>query len=175
MRQTMMQCVVCVGLIVCVVVLNGCRDTEGQQARERADAVEARLQNAEAQHQATQGERDALKLEVSSLVQSMETLKAQLSSAAQLKEQVNTLMAERDSAVASLKDQAKTLLAERDAAIAQLNAAQTTINGLTSQLQAQVDKLSQLDEQNKKLQALIDELKSRLGSGITLPGFPSFR
>jgi len=168
------QVVACVGVMCCAVALIGCSDTENQQARERAEAAEAKLQEVEAQQRATQSERDELKADVGGLSQTVQDLKSQLSTAAKLKEQVSKLMVERDSAIVKLTDQANSLIVEHDSAITKLTTAQATIVGMKSQLQEQIQKFSQLDEQNKELQIMIDELTKKLGGEFKLPAIPKF-
>lgn len=166
------------GLLGFTVALIGCNDAESQQARARAEAAEAKLQKAAAQQQAVEAERDELKTEVGGLSQSVQDLTSKLSVAANLKDQVSSLsalMTERDSSIAKLKEQTQSLTKARDTAIAKLATAQATIDGLTSQVEEQVQKFSQLDEQNKKLQAMIDDLKKNLGGEIKLPGIPNLR
>jgi len=143
--------------ILCFVTLAGCSDNEKQQARARAEAAEAKLKEVEAQQQATQRESDTLKTEVGALSKSLQDPKSQLSSAAKLKDQVSNLMV------------------ERDAAIGKLTTAQATIDGMKSQFQEQLQKFSLLEEQNKELQAIVNELRKKLGGEIKLPAIPKLK
>jgi len=162
----------CIGFMLCVVALVGCKDTEKQQAMARADAAEAELREAKTQLKVTQSERDELKTTVGDLSKSLQDFKSQLNTVTQLKDQVSAIITERDAAISKLKDQVSTIITERDGAIAKVAEAQTTIEKMTSQLQEQVQKVLALEELNKKLQAMIDELKKKLGDEIKLPQIP---
>ena len=180
----------CIGLMLCIVALVGCKDTEKQQAMARADAVEAELREAKTQLQATQSECDELKTTVGDLSKSSQDFKSQLNTItqlkdqasaivtereatiSQLKDQVSTINTESEAAISQLKDQVSTINTEREAAIAKVTDAQATIEKMTSQLQEQVQKVLALEELNKKLQAMIDELKKNLVDEIKLPQIP---
>jgi chromosome segregation ATPase len=157
----------------------------------RADAAEAKLQETKTQLQAAQGERDGLKTQVGDLSKTLQGLQSQLAAAGQLKDQVTALTKERDAAVGQLKDQVSSITKERDAAVGQLkdqvNAiakerdtamakvtdAQTTIDKLKSQVQEQIQKFLAIEEQNKKLQAMIDDLQKKLND-LKVPQIPGF-
>jgi len=57
-----------------------------------------------------------------------------------------------------LQEQVGELTEGRDEAVAKAKTAQTTIENLMNQLKAQMEKVAALQEQNKELQAIIDEL-----------------
>jgi len=162
----------CIGFMLCIVALVGCKDTDKQQAIARADAAEAELREAKTRLQATQSERDELKTTVGDLSKSLQDFKSQLSTITQLKDQASTIITEREATISQLKDQVSTIITEREAAIAKVADAQATIEKMTSQLQEQVQKVLVLEEQNKKLQAMIDELKKKLVDVIKLPQIP---
>ena len=164
--------VFCIGLMLCIVSLVGCDDTEKQQAMARADAADAELQEAQTQLQTTQSERDELKTTVGDLSKSLQDFKSQLNTVTQLKDQVSAINTEREAAISQLKDQVSTINTEREAAIAKVADAQATIEKMTSQLQEQVQKVLALEELNKKLQVMIDELKKNLVDEIKLPQIP---
>jgi chromosome segregation ATPase len=157
-------------LVFCMVVLAGCKDKE---AIARADTAEAALKEAKAQLQTTTNERDGLRTSAATLTKSVDDLKSQLTSMTGLKDQVSTLTKERDAAMKQLSDQVSAITRERDAAVARVAEAQASIEKLTAQLQEQVQKFLSIEEQNKKLQATIDEMKTKLGDEIKLPQIPN--
>jgi chromosome segregation ATPase len=177
----------CIGFMLSIAALAGCKDKE---AIARADAAETQLQDTKTQLQATQVERDGLKTNAGILSKSMEDIKSQLNTLTILKDQVSAAVAERDQTIAQLKEQAGSIikeheatvaqikdqinatLKERDEAIAKVKDAQATIEKMTSQLQEQIQKISSLEDLNKQLQAMIDELKKKLGGDVTLPQIP---
>ena len=170
--------VVWLGILLCMVSLVGCNDGESEQGKARAIAAEEKLRIAEAQEQSSEAERAELEAEVGGLSQAVQDLTSKLSVTAKLKDQVSSLsnlITERDSSIARLKEQTQSLAAARDTATAKLTTAQATIDKLTSQVERQVQKFSELGEENKKLQAMIDDLTKKLGGEIKLPDISKFR
>ena len=69
----------------------------------------------------------------------------------------------------TLKEQISELTREQGMAIAKAIDAQAIIEKLKVQLKEQIAKALGLEEQNKKLQQIIDELKSKLGDEVKIP------
>jgi chromosome segregation ATPase len=174
----------CVGLIFCISALTGCKDKEKEEAIKRAETAEAALQETKTQVQAAQNERDSLKTTVDSL-------SAQLKDFGQLKEQVTAITNERDAALAKIKEQTDAIIKvkddaaaqvknqiaaitnERDDALEEVTKAQTMVENLKSQLQETLQKIATLEQANKELQAMLDELRKKVGDEIKIPPIPA--
>jgi tRNA G46 methylase TrmB len=79
--------------------------------------------------------------------------------AAEAKSELAAVIKDRD----KLQEQVSELTQERDAAVAKTKTAQTTIQDLMNQLTEQMEEVSELQDLNEELQAVIDELQKRLG------------
>jgi precorrin-6B methylase 2/cell division protein FtsL len=79
--------------------------------------------------------------------------------AAEAKAELAAVIKDRD----KLQEQVRKLTKEQNAAVAKAKTAQTTIQDLTNQLTEQMEEVSELQDLNEELQAVIDELQKRFG------------
>jgi formylglycine-generating enzyme required for sulfatase activity len=133
----------CLALLAlsCSLVVAGCKDVEKEKALAEAKAAKTALAEVNIELEATQKERDILKADINDL-------SVKLGAATETAEQVKTL-----------KDQVTQLTRDRDSALAKATEAQSTVEKLKTQLQEQTQKAAAIQEQNNRLQKLIDELK----------------
>lgn len=117
----------------CSLVLAGC--DRGEEEKALAAAARAALAETQVALAQSEKEKNNLKSELAAVIQDRD----------KLQEQVRELTEGRDEAVAKAKN------------------AQTIIENLTNQLKAQMEKVGELQEQNKKLQATIDLQKKLSG------------
>jgi len=134
--------------------LVGCKDTKKKDAIAEAAAAKEELIKVKADLANIMSERDNLKLELTAVTEARDKLQAAVSQAANVKEQLAELTEERDTAVAKATE------------------AQSIVETLKSQLAEQIQKITGLEGQNKKLQEMIDELKNKLGSELEIPSIP---
>jgi chromosome segregation ATPase len=132
--------------LFCLLALTGCKDAEKEKAL--ADAKAANTNLAEARTQ-------------------LESVKGELATVTQARDQLQTAAKQ----VETLRDQVTQLAKDKDAALAKAADALNAVDKLKSQIEEQVQKITGLQEQNKKLQQLVDDLKKKLGE-VKLPGIP---
>ena len=142
------------GLLCFSISLAGCKDTEKEKAIAEAAAAKAELIKFKGDLAKIMSERDSLKSELTAVAEARNKLQAMVEQAGNIKEQL-----------AGVSE-------ERDAAIAMAAEAQSIVEKLKSQLAEQVKKITGLEEQNKKLQEMIEELKKNLGSEVKMPSIP---
>ena len=119
----------------CCLVLAGC---EGKTAAE-LEAAKSELTKA-------QKERDTLTAEIAKISETLEKTKLELAAAKE---------------ASTPEEQLSKLTKERDEAIADAKKAQETISTLNTQLQEQTQKLTDLQDQNNKLQTKVEELQKK--------------
>ena len=141
-------------LLLSLLSLTGCKDSEKEKAVAEAAAAKAKLAGVKADLTKITSERDNLKSELAAVIEARDKLQAATDQAIDVKEQLTEL--------------AK----ERDIAIAKVTGAQTMVDKLKGQLQEQIQKSLGLEGQNKKLQEMIDELQKKLGSEVGIPSIP---
>lgn len=137
-----------------MLALTGCKDTERKEAVAEAAAAKAELTKIKANLASIISERDNLKSELATVVGARDKLQAAVDQAASMKEQLSKLTGERDTAIAKATE------------------AQGIVEELKSQLAEQMQKITGLEGQNKKLQETIDELKKNLGGEVEIPSIP---
>ena len=84
---------------------------------------------------------------------------------AQAQEQIQTAAKQ----VETLQGQVTQLVKDKDAALAKVAEALSAVDKFKAQVQEQIQKITSLQEQNAKLQQLVDDLKKKL-SEVKLPG-----
>ena len=141
-------------LLCSLFSLAGCKDTEKEEAVAEAAAAKTELTKIKANLANIMSEGENLKLKLAAVTEARDKLQAMVGQAKNIKEQL-----------AGLTE-------ERDAAIAKATGAQSIVEKLKSQLAEQIQKVTGLQGQNKKLQEMIDELKKNLGSEVKLPSIP---
>jgi len=147
--------IIFLGILLCSSLsLTGCKDTEKEKAVAETAAAKAELSKVKADLARSTIERDNLKLELATVTEARDKLQAAVD------QDIN------------VKEQLAELTGERDTAIAEATIAQTMVEKLKSQLQEHIQKVIGLEDQNKKLQGMIDELKKKLGGEIGIPGIP---
>jgi predicted nucleic acid-binding Zn-ribbon protein len=109
----------------------------------------------------TQNERDSLKAKVTEISESLKAARTK----------IDTLVTGTGQ-VMNVEDKLTKLAEEKDAALAKAKDAQTLAENLKSRLQEQVKKVAGLEDKNKKLQDMIDELKKSLDNNIEIPSIP---
>jgi len=134
--------------------LTGCKDTEKEEAVVEAAAAKTELTKIKADLASIMSERDNLKLDLATVIEARDKLQVAVDQAKNIKEQLAVLTKGRDTA------------------IAKATSAQTMVEKLKSQLAEQIQKITGLEGQNKKLQEMIDELKKNLGSEVEIPSIP---
>jgi chromosome segregation ATPase len=142
------------GLLCLSTGLTGCKDTAKENALAEAAAAKTELTKVKADLAKITSERDNLKLEMATVTEARDKLQATVGQTANIKEQLVSLTEERDTAVAKATSE------------------QTIAEKLKGQLAEQIQKIAGLEGQNKQLQAMIDELKKKLGDGIEIPSVP---
>ena len=142
------------GLLCLSTGLTGCKDTEKENAIAEAAAAKTELTKVKADLTKITSERDNLKLELATVIEARDKLQATVGQTTNIKEQLAGLTEERDTAVAKA------------------TSAQTIADKLKGQLAEQIQKIAGLEGQNKQLQAMVDELKKKLGGGIEIPAAP---
>ena len=141
-------------LLCSLFSLTGCKDTEKEEAVAEAAAAKTELTKIKANLASIISEGENLKLKLAAVTEARDKLQAMVGQAKNIKEQLAALTK------------------ERDAAIAKATGAQSIVEKLKSQLAEQIQKVTGLQGQNKKLQEMIDELKKNLGSEVKLPSIP---
>ena len=141
-------------LSILLFSLIGCKDTKREDAI--AEAAEAKTELAKIKESlaSIMSERDDLKFELASVKDAHDKLQAMAEQAANVEEQLAGLVEERDSAIAKATE------------------AQSMVEKLKSQLAEQLQKITGLEGQNKKLQDMIDELKESFDSEVEIPSIP---
>jgi uncharacterized coiled-coil DUF342 family protein len=132
--------------------LSGCKDTEREDAIAEAAGAKKELIKVKDNLANIMSERDNLRLELATVVEARDKLQAAVDQAKNIKEQLAGLTEERDTAIAKATE------------------AQGIVEKLKSQLAEQMQKVTGLEGQNKKLQEMIDELKK--GSEVEMPSIP---
>jgi chromosome segregation ATPase len=147
--------IIFLAIFLCSVLsLTGCKDTEKENAIAEAAAAKEELIKVKADLANIMSERDNLKLELTAVTEARDKLQAAVGQAANIKEQLAGLTEERDTAIAKAAE------------------AQSIVENLKSQLAEQIQKVTGLEGQNKKLQEMIDELKKNLGGKVEIPSLP---
>jgi len=136
------------------LTLTGCKDAEKEKAVAEATDAKAELAKVQDDLTAITNERDSLKSELAAAIQARDKLQAAADQATTIQEQLSELTKERDTAIAKSTD------------------AQSVIEKLKSALQEQIQKVTGLEGQNKKLQDMIEQLKKQLGSEVKIPELP---
>jgi len=134
--------------------LTGCKDTEKEKAIAEAAAAKTELAKVKADLAGITSERDNLKLELATVTEARDKLQVAIDQTINLQKQLAELTKERDTAIAEATD------------------AQTMVERSKSQLQEQLQKVVELEDQNKKLQEMIDELKKKVGGEVQIPSIP---
>ena len=134
--------------------LTGCKDAEREQAVAEAAEAKEGLIKVKADLAKIMSERDSLKLELTAVTDARDKLQAAVDHAKNIKEQLSGLTEERDTAIAKATE------------------AQSIVEKLKSQLAEQIQKVTGLEGQNKKLQEMIDKLKKNLGGEVEIPSIP---
>ena len=137
--------IIFLAVLGCSLILAGCDRSKKEREEAIAEAAEARANFAKAQVvlAKTEKEKNILKSELAAAIEAR----------AKLHEKVSELAKGRDGAVAKAK------------------IAEEQVENLTGQLKEQMEKFSKLQEQNKKLQATIEELQDKL-KDIEAPTVP---
>ena len=147
--------IIFLSILICSLFgLAGCKDTEKEEAVAEAAAAKTELTKIKANLASIMSEGENLKLKLAAVTEARDKLQAIVGQAK------------------NIKDQLAGLTKERDAAIAKATGAQSIVEKLKSQLAEQIQKVTGLEGQNKKLQEMIDELKKNLGSNVELPSIP---
>jgi ribosomal protein L11 methylase PrmA len=168
-------------VVVCSLVLGGCDRATEQEARAEAAAARAAMAKAQVAFAKSEKENNKLKSELAAVIQERDDLQEQAKELTKerdeavakakapqtttisekennkIKSELAAVIQERD----DLQEQVKELTKERDEVVAKAKAAQTTtIEDLMNQLTAQLERVSELEVQNKELQDAIDQLLS---------------
>ncbi len=165
--------------LFCLLALTGCKDAEKEKALADAKAANTNLAEVKTQLESVKSElttvtqaRDQLqtaaKAANTTLAEAktqLESLKGELATVTQVRDQLQTAAKQAE----TLRDQVTQLAKDKDAALAKAADALTAVDKLKSQIQEQVQTIAGLQEQNKKLQQLVDDLKKKLGE-VKLPG-----
>jgi DNA repair exonuclease SbcCD ATPase subunit len=147
--------IILLSLLLCSLFgLVGCRDAEKENAIAEAAAVKTDLAKVKADLVSIMAERDGLKLDLSAVTEARDKFQAMVGEIKGAKEQLAGLAKERDTAIAKMKD------------------AQSIVEKLKGQLAEQIQKITGIEGQNKKLQGIIDELKKNLSSEVEIPAIP---
>lgn len=145
-------------LLFLISLTIGCKDTSSSDAAE----AKAELTEVKSILEQTQKERDDLKTKVADITESLKSAETKIDD-----------LLESSSQAMAIEDKLTELTKDRDAAIAKATDAQTLVENLKSQLQEQVLKVTGLEEQNQKLQDIIEELKKQLSSDVKIPELPT--
>lgn len=145
-----------------LLALNGCKDTEKENAIKEAAEAKTELATVRSILEKTKIEREELKAKVSEVTESLDAAKTKM----------ETLIQSGTQAV-NFKEKLDELTKQKDNAIAKAADLQTMVQTLKTQLQEQLQKVTGLEGQNKKLQQLIDELKNKLGAEVQIPSIPN--
>jgi chromosome segregation ATPase len=165
--------------LFCLLALTGCKDAEKEKALADAKAASTNLAEVKTQLESVKGElttvtqaRDQLqtaaKAANTTLAEArtqLESVKGELATVTQARDQLQTAAKQ----VETLRDQVTQLAKDKDAALAKAADALNAVDKLKSQIEEQVQRITGLQEQNKKLQQLVDDLKKKLGD-VKLPG-----
>lgn len=144
-RQKGKLTIIFLAILLCSLLsLTGCKDTEKEKTAAESAAIKTELAKVKADLAKITSERDNLKLGLATVTEARDKLQAAVDQATNVQKQLAELTRERDTAIAKAAD------------------AQTMVEKFKSQLQEQIQKLVGLEEQNKKLQETIDELKKSL-------------
>ena len=139
--------IIFLSILLCILFgLTGCKDTEKEGAIAEAAAAKKELARVKADLAKITSEQNNLKLELATVTEARDKLQAMVGQAANIKEQLAELTKQRDTAIAKA----------------------TGAQGMAEQIQ----KITGLQGQNKKLQEMIDELKKNLGSKVEIPSIP---
>ena len=149
-------------LLYTLLGLSGCKDTEKENAIKEAAEAKAELVSLRSILEKTKMQREELEAKVSEVTESLNAAKAKM----------ETLIQSGAQAV-NFKEKLDELTTQRDNAIAKAADLQTMVQNLKTQLQQQLQKVTGLEGQNKKLQQIIDELKNKLGADVQIPSIPN--
>jgi cell shape-determining protein MreC len=127
----------------CSLVLAGCDRSKEDKALVEAAETRATVANTLLSLAKSEKENEHLKSELAAAIQGREELQAAADESTNIKKQLAELAKERDAALTKAID------------------AQAMIEKLKSQLQQQIQQSTGLQDQNKKLQATIDELQKK--------------
>ena len=134
--------------------LAGCKDTEKEGAVAEATAAKTELTKIKADLASIMSEGENLKLKLAAVTEARDKLQAIVGQAKNIKEQLAVLTEERDTAIAKATE------------------AKSIVEKLKSQLAGQIQKITGIEGDNKKLQEMIDELKKNLGGEVEMPSIP---
>lgn len=155
--------ITCLALLAlcCMLVVSGCKDEEKkllearlQTAQKELADARSQLESAEAKLETTEKERDTLKTKVT-----------ELSTSPQADEKLKAATAEAE----LLKDLLAQQTKERESTLGKLTESQNLVEQLQGRLAEQVKKVTGLQEQNAKLQQVIDELKKKATGALPVP------
>ena len=147
--------VIFLSILLCSLFsLAGCKDTEKEEAVAEAAAAKTELTKIKANLASIMSERESLKLKLTTVTEARDKLQAMVGQ------------------VTNIKEQLAGLTEEHDAAIVKATEAQSLVAKLKGQLAEQVKKATGLEDQNKNLQKMIDELKKKLSSEVEVPSIP---
>jgi len=149
-------------LLYTLLGLNGCKDTEKENAIKEAAEAKSELATVQSILEKTKMQREELEAKVSEVTESLNAAKAKM----------ETLIQSGAQAV-NFKEKIDELTTQKDNALAKAADLQTMVQTLQTQLQQQLQKITGLEGQNKKLQQIIDELKNRLGADVQIPSIPN--
>lgn len=149
-------------LLYTLLGLNGCKDTEKENAIKEAAQAKAELASVQSILEKTKMQREKLEAKVSEVTESLNAAKAK----------VQTLIQSGTQAV-NFKEKLNELTTQKDNALAKAADLQTMVQTLQTQLQQQLQKVTGLEGQNKKLLQIIDELKNKLGADVQIPSIPN--
>ncbi len=149
-------------LLYTLLGLNGCKDTEKENAIKEAAEAKAELASVRSILEKTKMQKEELEAKVSEVTESLNAAKAKM----------ETLIQSGTQAV-NFKEKLDELTKQKDNAIAKAADSQTMVQTLKTQLQQQLQKITGLEGQNTKLQQLIDELKNKLGAEVQIPSIPN--
>ena len=129
--------------------LTGCKNAAEEEAVAEAETAKIELTK--------------VKAELASMISKGKDLKLKLAAVTEARDKLQ-----------GVAEQLGGLTKERDSAIAKAIEAQGMVEKLKSQLTEQIQKVTGLQDQNQKLQEMIDALKSNLGGEEQIPSIPEF-
>jgi len=141
-------------LLCSLFSLAGCKDTGKEGAVAEAAAAKTELTKIKANLASIMSEGENLKLKLAAVTEARDKLQAVVGQANNIKEQLAGLTEERDKAITKGTE------------------AQGMVEKLKSQMAEQIQKVTGLEGQNKKLQGIIDELKKKLSGEVAVPSIP---
>lgn len=151
------------GVVLALVFgLVGCKDAEKERALAEVEALKVQLAETtkkldefKVELEKERLEKKTLNSQVGTLSGTIESLKTQVTSITEARDKFQALAGQ----AGSLKEQLAQLTSEKDSAVAKVADLQGLMGGLRGQLDDQTEKAEGLEEENSKLQKLLDELK----------------